>query len=338
MASSKFFVCLVVGLSIVIGGAPFAGAQSTAPGVEHFGPYAWTNWDAGVIKAQGFGVAPVDAQSAAQAILMARRAAIVEGYRNLLEASIDVAVRSRTAVEQGGVKWDTIETQIAGVVRGAAILDEQQYPDGRYAVVLEMPLYGPSGLGQTVIPHMIPPQLPEATPTPAPSAPGEVPPPPPGALMPPPPPPGILMPPLPAPRLTPIPPRYTPLPLPQNPGGPYTGLIVVVQGAHLDRSMSPAILTPEGSVVYGRGWWQPGTISQELANAVGIVGYSPAPGTDSRAGSNPLVVYAIGISGPPQSNFKTDVVISDADAAKIRDANAAAGFLEQLKVDIVVGP
>jgi hypothetical protein len=322
MSSSKFFLCLLVSLSIATGGAPSAGAQSTSPGVEYFGPHAWTNWDAGMIKAQGFGVPSADSQSAAQALLMARRAAIVDGYRNLLEASIDVAVRSRTAVEQGGVKWDTIETQIEGVVRGAGILEEQQYPDGRYAVVLAMPLYGPNGLGQTVMPHMMPPGPPVAIPAPAPSEP---------SLMPPPPAPS-------APRLAPIHPRYTPLPLPHNSGGAYTGLIVVVQGAHLDRSMSPAIVTPEGTVVYGRGWWRPGEISQELANAVGIVGYSPAPGTDSRAGSNPLVVYAIGISGPPESNFKTDVVISDEDAAKIRDADAAGGFLEQLKVDIVVGP
>jgi len=299
---------VVLGVVVLAMGASGVTAQPS-PVVEQFGPNAWTNWQASVIKAQGFGAPPAGATSDAQAALMARRAAIVDAYRALLEASLDVTVRSKTSVEQAGVKWDTIETQVEGVVRNATILDEQQYADGRYAVTVQMPLYGPNGLGQTVIPYVAP--APPAVPVP-------------------------------------VPPRITPT-VPQRPGyysrpvsppaapGAFTGLIVVVDGVHLDRSMSPAVLTPEGQVVYGRGWWKPGQISQELADDYGIVGYAAtAGGPDSRAGSNPLIVHAVGVSGPPESNFKTDVIISDEDAAKIQAANAQGHFLDQLHVDIVV--
>ena len=302
---------LLAGLVVLVVGASMVAAQPS-PVVEQFGPNAWTNWQASVIKAQGFGAPPAAATSDAQAALMARRAAIVDAYRALLEASLDVTVRSKTSVEQAGVKWDTIETQVEGVVRNAEILDEQQYADGRYVVTVQMPLYGPNGLGQTVIPYVAPA---------APLVPAPVP-----------------------PRITPtVPPRrpgFSSLPVPP-PAAPdsFTGLIVVVDGVHLDRSMSPAVLTPEGQVVYGRGWWKPGQISQELADDYGIVGYAATTGgPDSRAGSNPLIVHAVGVSGPPQSNFKTDVIISDADAAKIQAANAQGHFLDQLHVDIVVSP
>lgn len=321
----------LVGVLVLVVGTAMALAQASP--VEQLGPNAWTNWQAGVIKAQGFGAPPTGAASDAQAMLMARRAAIVDAYRDLLEASLEVTVRSKTSVEQAGVKWDTVTAQVEGVVRNAAIMDEQQYGDGRYEVTLQMPLYGPNGLGQTVLPYVAP-----AAP-PAPAAPALAPTIPPAPAAPP-----VLPAPVP-PRITPTaPPKrpsLSPVPAPPPPGapGPYTGLIVVVDGAHLDRSMSPAVLTPEGQVVYGRGWWKPGQISQELADDYGIVGYSASAGApDSRAGSNPLIVHAVGVSGPPESDFKTDVIISDEDAAKIQAANAEGHFLDQLHVDIVVNP
>jgi hypothetical protein len=267
--------------------------------VEQLGQNSWTNWNVGVVKAQGFGIEPRSADSSAQALIMARRAAVVDAYRNLLEASLDVTVRSKTAVEQAGVKWDTVEAQVEGVIRNATILEERRHPDGRYEVVMQMPMYGENGLGQVVLPHIV--NAPEPRPE---------------SLI------------RPGPRL--------PQP-PSQPGG-FTGLVVVVRGVHLDRSMSPAILTPDGQVVYGRGWWRPGEFDADVANRQGIVGYAYSMDGAVRAGPHPLVVNAIGVEGPPMSNFKTDIVISPDDAARIREANSASGFLQRLQVDIVLEP
>ncbi|MHB8730948.1 MAG: LPP20 family lipoprotein [bacterium] len=269
--------------------------------VEQLGQNSWTNWNVGVIKAQGFGIEPRSADSPAQGLIMARRAAVVDAYRNLLEASLDVTVRSKTSVEQAGVKWDTVEAQVEGVIRNATILEERRHPDGRYEIVMQMPMYGQGGLGQVVLPHIM--NAPAPGPRPEPMV-------------------------RPGPRL--------PQP-PSQPGG-FTGLVVVVRGVHLDRSMSPAILTPDGQVVYGRGWWRPGEFDADLANRQGIVGYSSSMDGAVRAGGHPLVVNAIGVEGPPMSNFKTDIVISPDDAARIRDANSGGKFLEQLRVDIVLQP
>ena len=281
---------------------PVGAIGAGAGPVEQFGQNSWTNWNAGVIKAQGFGIEPRSADSPAQGLIMARRAAVVDAYRNLLEASLEVTVRSKTAVEQAGVKWDSVEAQVQGVVHNAAILEERRHPDGRYEVVMQMPMYGQDGLGQVVLPH-----LGNAPPAPAPR---------PEPLV------------RPGPRL--------PQP-PVQPGG-FTGLVVVVRGVHLDRSMSPAIVTPDGQVVYGRGWWRPGEFDADLANREGIVGYASSMDGAVRAGPHPLIVNAIGVEGPPMSNFKTDIVISPDDASRIREANSGSRFLERLQVDIVLAP
>jgi len=118
----------------------------------------------------------------------------------------------------------------------------------------------------------------------------------------------------------------------------YTGLIILVSGIHLDRSISPAVLTPRGEVVYGRGWWMPGQLNVEIAEKFGIVEYASSLAAVSRAGAHPLIVQAIGVSGPPESWFKTDVVITERDAKRIREANGYGRFLQQMRVTLVSVP
>jgi hypothetical protein len=120
--------------------------------------------------------------------------------------------------------------------------------------------------------------------------------------------------------------------------GSYTGLVIVVRAVHLDRSISPAVLTPAGEIVYGRGWWKPGQLNDDFAEHYGIVEYAPSLAAANRAGPRPLIVYAIGVSGPVLSNFKIDVVVSDEDALRIRDANARSRFLQQMRVAFVNQP
>jgi hypothetical protein len=282
----------LAGLALGVLSLTSTAAAQSGPGVEPFGRNAWLNWEATVLKARGFGHAPAETLSPAHGMILARRAAMLDGYRALLEVSLGVLVRSKTVVERSGVRWDTIEAQVEGMVRGAEITAEQGYPDGRYEVILQMPLYGRRGLGQLVIPLLIP-QKPGVTPPPVP---------------------------------------------PPDSDARYTGLVIVVKGMRLDRSMSPAILTPRGEVVYGRGWWKPGEISQEFASRDGVVGYPSSLATARRAGPRPLVITAIGVSGSPQSEFKTDVIISQEDAERIQAANAGARFLERFLVDIVAEP
>ena len=116
----------------------------------------------------------------------------------------------------------------------------------------------------------------------------------------------------------------------------FTGLIVAANGFRLARSMAPAVLSLAGEVVYGRGWFKPGSVGADVTINQGVLGYSHSIESATRAGARPLVVKAIAVGGPPQSDVKVDVVITNEDAVRIRTANARTQFLERFAVSVVM--
>jgi hypothetical protein len=105
-----------------------------------------------------------------------------------------------------------------------------------------------------------------------------------------------------------------------------SGLVVVAKGLKVAPALAPRLLDGGGKVVYGPGFVQADAIKQN-----GIAGYLKdlAAATQSaRVGAHPVTIKAVGAKG-------TDLVISDADAAKLSDAHANLGFLAEGKVIIV---
>jgi hypothetical protein len=92
------------------------------------------------IEAVGKGVAPCSsACSVAQAKLMARRAAIVDGYRALAEKMYGIKINGRDTVKNMVLQSSVIRGYVEGLIRGAFIVDEE-YKDGIYSVVLQLKL------------------------------------------------------------------------------------------------------------------------------------------------------------------------------------------------------
>ena len=121
----------------------------------------------------------------------------------------------------------------------------------------------------------------------------------------------------------------TPLVTPQT-GGIFTGLIIDARGLKVQPAMAPKILTPDGVEVYGTGF-----VSREYAVEMGIAGYAKnieQAKNDDRVKPNPLIVKAIGVTGPN----KTDIVISPNDAMRIHQYSENLKFLEQCRVMIIV--
>jgi len=128
-------------------------------------------WDQGVVEAGGMGVVPPNAVNPAQGKAMARRAAIVDAQRNLLEATKGVQVNSETTVRESITTSDVIRTRVEGLVKGARIVVEQDRvaTEGTYVVIMQMSMYGSGNLAETVVFGTIKPAQIQPFPQPAPS-------------------------------------------------------------------------------------------------------------------------------------------------------------------------
>lgn len=261
-------------------------------------------WSKGYVEAEGFG-APPEGVYGARAKILARRAAQGDAYRQLVEIVQGVHVTSETTVQNFVVASDTIQTKVQGFLQGAQIVVEEPTPEGGFHMVMRLPLHGPESLNSILLKEARKKEKAtlqkEGKPLPTP---------------------------LPIPqKLEPDPKAYEAT---YAARGDYTGLIVDARGLGLQPAMSPKILTESGDVIYGILKIE-GDALAELVNEKGIVGYAQkmeAAKTDWRAGSHPLIVKGITLSG----HFKADVTISDADGQKILKENEKSQFLQHLRV------
>lgn len=159
--SKKIAVSLCIGLGIAFNSVSLAApinyvpeacaklAKNTKANVE------WNKGEANDIQALGIGMAPVGSNYARGKIL-ARRAAVVDAQRNLLEYINGVSLDADTTVENLTVGSDMIRTQVSGIIRGAKIISERYNTDGSYEIVLSVPMYGVNkSLASVVVPKLV---------------------------------------------------------------------------------------------------------------------------------------------------------------------------------------
>jgi hypothetical protein len=110
----------------------------------------------------------------------------------------------------------------------------------------------------------------------------------------------------------------------------FTGLVVDARGLGSKPVMSPKILDETGQEVYGSAF-----VSREYAVQQGMSGYSKdltAAKSNQRVAGNPLTVKGLRIEGKGHS----DIVISNADASRLRSASENLTFMRKCRVIIVV--
>jgi hypothetical protein len=129
-----------------------AESQSQKPGAltETITEYGVADWTNGVVRARGLGFPPKESVNALHAKTMTKRAAHSVALRNLLETIKGVRVDSKTTIRNYMLANDEITVLINGMVEGAKVINEQEFPDGTYEVTLEMDLKG--DLNKTVAP------------------------------------------------------------------------------------------------------------------------------------------------------------------------------------------
>jgi len=128
--------------------------------------------------------------------------------------------------------------------------------------------------------------------------------------------------------MTPEPKRDSPAP--RAVSEVYTGLVVDARGLNARPAMAPKIMDETGQEVYGSAY-----VSREFAVQQGMSGYAKdieSARQNPRVTDNPLLVKGLKTTGSGGS----DVIISNADAAKLRSASENLSFLKKCRVMIVV--
>lgn len=110
----------------------------------------------------------------------------------------------------------------------------------------------------------------------------------------------------------------------------FSGLIIDCRGFQVKSAMAPLVTDEDGQEVYG-----PAYISREHAITSCVAGYArdlEVAKADPRVSENPLIIKGIRTAETGVS----DVVISNADAAKIRGTASHLSLLQKCKVVIVI--
>ncbi|MCF6172636.1 MAG: hypothetical protein L3J44_02460 [Campylobacteraceae bacterium] len=89
----------------------------------------------------GQGIAPMNTISPAQAIALAKRAAVTDAYRQLGEKLFGIRVNAKETVKDAALKDSRIVTQVNGLVKNANVT-ENTYKDGLYTVRMELKMSG----------------------------------------------------------------------------------------------------------------------------------------------------------------------------------------------------
>ncbi len=245
------------------------------------------------ISAIGYGLPPQNGNK-----ILARRAAIVDAQRNLLERINGVQIDSETFMEDFIISSDVVRSQVSGLIKGAVITNEGENLDGSYYVELSVPMYGRNGsIASVAIPALT------ANMQQRPFASADV-------------------------------NNFTEQEVQALTSYEYTGVIVNAKGMDLEKTFAPVIYDTDGRIIYGiqnldkdlaitYGMVEYSESLEEVA------------GGNCRAGNNPLVINAVDVRGGKNSVNKVNVVVSVEDGNKVLLANDKSGMLANCAVVFV---
>lgn len=257
--------------------------------------FGQVNYSQREITATGIGAVPANAPNVGAARANAIRAARVDALRNLVESVKAVRVNSATTVSNNMVNNDIIRTKVEAMVRGARQVGDVKYlSDSSVEVVMSVPM---SGIMDVMLPTAA-----NAAPTATDLSTFSF-----------------------ATGTATEPAAVTPAA-----SGPITGLIIDARGLGLKPSMSPQILSQDGTVLYG-----PGTYPREFAVNQGVVGYHKDPAAaalDGRVAGNPVTIKGVGTGG----NLATDVIISTAHAQQVAGMDGFSAALGNCRVMFIL--
>ncbi len=274
------------------------------------------NWTQGQLTVTGAG-ASKGGGNPGQQRLLAQRAAIVDGYRQLAESVNGVQVYSETTVNNYVVSNDVIKLQVKAVVRGAKIQGPTRYlSDGTVEVDVSLPIFGRGSVAEAIQFGSSLSQMEQSLKLPFRNLDQYL--------------------------------AYTGLDFaglstaPETIPGrgyrlaqkkPYTGLIIDAKGLAAEPAMGPFIIGA-GKRIHPNNRMG---IDPDMVVKKGPLHYvedlDEALADTEQVGDNPLVIEAKAAVGEP---IHCNILLDEPTALKVLDLNQQSNFLENLKVTLVL--
>lgn len=260
-------------------------------------PTGHINWSKNILTAKGVCPTAADAALAPRRQGIASETAYRTATHNLLQTVKDLRMDANHLVADIIHGNAQFSDRLVQMVDTAQVVQEKQSPDGAWEITVQIPLLG--GFLQMMLPDGIK----QVEPIKAVNGSRT------GA------------------NLIPQSPLLEAIPKDE---GIYTGLVVDARGIGAKPAIVPVIVDESGKEVYG-----PAFISREYAVQFGVCQYMRA---DQAVATNPRVApKALTAKGLRMLGGRNcDIVISNSDAAKVRDASANLTFLKQCRVIIIL--
>lgn len=99
-------------------------------------------WDNNTLIAKGCGFPPVNAATLEQSRTFAKRGAMLDAYRKLIEQAKNIRITAKETIGLQIAAGDIAEKKISALISGAEILSEEFDAVGNCIVVLSVPIYG----------------------------------------------------------------------------------------------------------------------------------------------------------------------------------------------------
>ena len=132
---NRWFMTLLASLGLLLIVSGCSAKKDEPPKNPKDSMYDFSNEKSFVVY--GEGIAPVHTVSAAQAVALAKRAAITDGYRQLGEKLYGVKINSTDTVKDAMLKDSRVTAQVNALIKDAAVTDAT-FKDGLYSVRMEI--------------------------------------------------------------------------------------------------------------------------------------------------------------------------------------------------------
>lgn len=306
----KKAIFVLTTLSVAVGAVAQVASKTAAvtpvalPKAQaQLGQTAVMDWDKGVLLLTGLGTAS-GKMSMAEGEVRSLAAARADAQRLLVVALQSVRVTSTTTVKDFELQSDDIKLEVEGTLRNALPVPGseriERKNDGSYLarITYVVPVYGEAGVADAIQSELVDQNANKPEPTP--------------------------------PNVTPTRPS-TPLGATIAPADGvmpnYTGLVVDARGMNYAPCMSPKVLMSQNREVWGTLY-----ASSDFVNNEGIAAFVRTPQEalklTVRGAPRQLLIKAV----RTVDVARCDVMISDADAQLVFNANAKNGFLAEYKV------